>query len=379
VSIPALELRAAAVTLALAAAAPAWAQDSRVSPREAQAAALRAEIVELAAREAWRGVEANYGTLVDIAPRGVRLLSSDHRLAARAALDRGDVDLALRRLALAQGAGVDPEADALRKDLESRFAPVTLDAPDYPTLNALDRSTAPDAEKAVVLARTRVGETGAFAGWLPLGHYRMGETAFTVDGEDLPLIVTTRAAPVRRARQRDGLVVDAGLGLVVFGTTTTRGVQAAPMTGYGPRIGAAWSRRMEDRLGLGGGVVFDAAWEGGSSSTPSSGQPAVAGRIGLGTLHADVVLGASPLQVAVGPAWTVGGARARATCASCDADEIGPLVESAVGLLGVQAVAATTPREGLWAGQLAVRAQSDGDRLWLGVALGGRLQVNQGR
>lgn len=378
-SIPALELRAAAVALVLAVAAPAWAQDDRVSPREAQAAAIRAEIVELAAREAWRGVEANYGTLIDIAPRGVRLLSSDHRLAARAALDRGDVDLALRRLALAQDAGVDTEADALRKDLESRFAPVTLDAPDLPTLNALERSTAPDAEKAVVLARTRVGETGAFAGWLPLGHYRMGETDFVVDGEDLPLIVTTRAAPVRRARQRDGLVVDAGLGLVVFGTTTTRGVQAAPMTGYGPRVGVAWSRRMQDRLGLGGGVVLDAAWEGGSSAKPSSGQPAVAGRFGLATLHADVVLGASPLQVAVGPAWTLGGARARATCATCDADELGPLVESSVGLFGVQAVAATTPREGMWAGHLALRAQSDGDRLWMGVALGGRLQLNQGR
>ena len=59
-----------------------------MSPRDAQAA-LRAEIVELAARDAWRGVEANYETLLDIAPRGVRLQSGDHRLAARAALSRG--------------------------------------------------------------------------------------------------------------------------------------------------------------------------------------------------------------------------------------------------------------------------------------------------
>jgi hypothetical protein len=173
--------------------------------------------------------------------------------------------------------------------------------------------------------------------------------------------------------------VDAGLGLVVFGAGSGTGVQAAPMTGYGPRLGVAWSRRMQDRLGVGGGVALDAAWESGVSASPTSGQPELVGRLGLVTLHGDVVLGAAPLQVAVGPAWTLGGARARATCADCAADEVGPLVQSGIGLLGLQAVAATTPREGLWAGQLAVRAQTDGDRLWMGVALGGRLLLNQGR
>ena len=368
-----------ALVTVLGLSAPAVAQEARVSPRDAQAAALRAEIVELAARDAWRGVEANYETLLDIAPRGVRLQSGDHRLAARAALSRGNVELAIRRLALAQEVGVDPEADALRSDLEARFAPVTLDAPDLPALNALQRPSAGDAQKAVEFARARVGETGAFAGWLPMGDYQMGETGFVVDGQDLPLIVTTREAPVRRARQRDGLVVDAGLGLVVFGSSTSGGVQAAPTTGYGPRLATAWSQRVQDRLGLGGGVVLDTAWESGSSAIPSSGQPELVGRFGLVTLHGDVVLGASPLQVSVGPAWTVGGARARATCVTCDSDELGPLVQSAVGLLGVQAVAASTPREGMWAGQLAVRAQTDGDRLWMGVALGGRLLLNQGR
>ncbi|MEC8423325.1 MAG: hypothetical protein VX000_06080, partial [Myxococcota bacterium] len=107
--------------------------------------------------------------------------------------------------------------------------------------------------------------------------------------------------------------------------------------------------------------------------------PDLVGRLGLVTLHGDVVYGASPVQIAVGPAWTVGGARAHATCPDCGLEESGPLVQAGVGLIGVQVVGATVPREGLWAGQLAVRAQTDGDRLWMGVALGGRLLLNQGR
>jgi hypothetical protein len=373
-------LRAACVAIALSLGGVAWAQEIRVSPRQAQAAALRAEMDELAARAAWRGVEANYGTLLEIAPKGVRLTSTDHRLAARAALSRGDVDLALRRLLESQETGVDPEATALEADLLARFAPVTLDAPEQPLLSALEPSGPEDEELAVAYAKARLLETGAFAGWLPMGMYQVGERRFVVDGMDLPLIVTTRDAPVVRARQRDGLVVDAGLGLVVFGgDASSQGASAAPMTGYGPRLGVAWSRRVAYRWGYGGGVALDAAWEGGAPATTSDGQPDLVGRLGLVTLHADAVLGAAPLQLQVGPAWTLGGARARATCDGCAADEVGPLVQSGIGLLGVQAVAAAVPREGLWAGQLAVRAQTDGDRLWMGVSLGGRLLLNQGR
>lgn len=372
-------LRWVCLGLALGWGTVAQAQGERMSPRQEQAAALRAEMVELSARDAWRGVEANYGTLLEVAARGVRLGSTDHRLGARAALSRGDVDLCLRRLVLSQEAGVDPEAAALLSDLEARFAPVTLDAPDKPTLTVLDAAMSEDETQAVGFARDRLLETGAFAGWLPLGVFQVGERRFVVDGQDLPLIVTTRDAAVVRARQRDGLVVDAGLGLVVFGSAAGRGVQAAPMTGFGPRFGVAWSRRMQDRLGLGGGVVFDAAWQGSAATVGVAGQPDLVGRLGLVTLHGDVVYGASPVQIAVGPAWTVGGARAHATCPDCGLEESGPLVQAGVGLIGVQVVGATVPREGLWAGQLAVRAQTDGDRLWMGVALGGRLLLNQGR
>lgn len=373
-------LRAASVALALLVGGVASAEEPRLSPRQAQAAALRAEMDELAARDAWRGVEANYGTLLEIEPKGVRLNSTDHRLAARAALSRGDVDLALRRLGVSQETGVDTEATAIEADLLKRFAPVTLDAPDRPLLAELEASGPEDEELAVAYAKARLLETGAFAGWIPMGMYQVGERRFVVDGMDLPLIVTTREAPVVRARQRDGLVVDAGLGLLVFGSDSSpEGAAAAPMTVYGPRLGAAWSRRMADRWGYGGGVSLDLAWEGGAPATTSGGQPDLVGRVGLVTLHADAVLGASPVQLQVGPAWTLGGARARGTCTGCAADAVGPLVEAGVGLLGVQAVAAAVPREGLWAGQLAVRAQTDGDRLWMGIALGGRLLVNQGR
>lgn len=372
--------RVVCVLVLLAWAGPAWSQEARPSPREEQAAALRAEMDELAARSAWRGVEANYGTLLEIAPRGVRLTNDDHRLAARAALSRGDVDLTLRRLGQALDAGVDPEATALKADLQARFAPVTLDAPDRPLLAELEAAGAEDETLAVAYAKARLLESGAFAGWLPLGRYQVGARRFEVDGQDLPLIVTTRDAPRVRARQRDGLALDAGLGLLVFGgDPDPRGATAAPMTAYGPRLGAAWSRRVADRWGLGGGLAVDLAWEGAAPAATTGGQPDLVGRLGLVTLHADAVLGAAPLQVQLGPAWTVGGARARGACAGCEADEVGPLVQAGVGLLGAQVVASAVPREGPWAGQLAVRAQTDGDRLWMGVAVGGRLLMNQGR
>ncbi len=372
--------RACSVVLSWAfalAGGSAWAQDPRPTEREVQAAALRAEMAELAARDGWKGVEADYVVLVDIAARGVRLTSDDHRLGARAAHDRGDIDLAIRRLSLALDAGADVEASALKDDLEARFAPVTLDAPDKPVLGYLERGGSKDAEAAVQHARALLAEKGAFTGWLPMGVYQLADERFTVDGVDLPLIVTTREALQRTIRQREGVVVDAGLGLVGMGGTSADGLQAAAATTFGLRLGAGWSTRLQDQLGVGGGLDLDLASEASPPALGALGQPPAATRLALATLHADVVLGAAPVQVAVGPAWTFGAAAARVSSGTGETDT--PALRGRVGLLGAQATAALVSEDQPWAGTVSLRLQSDGDRAWLGVALGGRFHTYNGR
>lgn len=376
----AASLRRSLLVLPLALAfgsATAFAQDApRPTERQVQAAALRAEMAELAARDGWKGVEADYAVLVEIADRGVRLTSDDHRLGARAAHARGDIDLALRRLVLALDAGADLPAQALKDDLEARFSPVTLDAPDKPILGYLETGAPDDAEAAVQHARALLAEKGAFTGWLPMGVYQLGDERFTVDGVDLPLIITTRDEMKRTVRQREGLVADVGLGMVGLGSTQQDGVQAAAATTFGLRLGGAWSTRLRDQLGVGGGLTLDLSSEASPPGEGALGQPPAATRLGLVTLHGDVVLGAAPVQFAVGPAWTLGTAAARAATGG---DTDATALRGRVGMLGLQATAALVSEDEPWAGTLSLRLQSDGDRAWLGAAIGGRFHTFDGR
>jgi hypothetical protein len=353
--------------------------DDRLSPRQQQALALRAEMAQMAARDGWRGVEADYSVLVGLADRGVRLTATDHRLGAQAAQSRGEIDLAQRRLVLALDLEPDPSAAAMKADLDLRFAPVTLDAPDRAPLAWLDSERRSDAVAAVGLAAEIVEDRGAWVGWLPLGTYQLGQKRFVVDGVDLPLVVSTRATPRPPRRQRAGITVDAGPALLAIGGSDATGVQAAPATLFGPQVDASYVTRLQDRLGVGGGLTLSGGAEASPPDTGVFGQSPASTKFIMGTFHGDLVLGAAPVQVAFGPAWTLGGGAARAACDGCGATDPAPGLSGRFGLLGGQVVLAAVPPTGQWGASLAFRLQSDGDRSWMGVALSGRYLFGDGR
>jgi hypothetical protein len=128
---------------------------------------LREELLLLARKNAWTGVERTY--LAMEALGGGELLGSDHWTGALAAADRGDVGLVTQRLraALATGEAV-PGAREWLSDLGLRYGRVVLEAGD---LAPVEAPFAPDERAAVAYAAGRLAEEGRFEGWLPAGRY----------------------------------------------------------------------------------------------------------------------------------------------------------------------------------------------------------------
>jgi hypothetical protein len=174
-------------------AAAAYATDS------AELRRLEDELVKLAQRNTWTGVERTYQRLLELQPL---LPPLDHQLGAKAALADGKTLLAYYRLRRAKEAdpGADPvqiEArDAASQEIASmdgRYGLVSMYCGSG-AVPALYRDAMPFAQEerdAIAAAQKAITETHAYRGLLPVGNYALDTQKFEVSASRDWLVVTT--------------------------------------------------------------------------------------------------------------------------------------------------------------------------------------------
>lgn len=165
--------------------AAAWAGDAA---DQAEAARLREELVRLAEKNSWVGVDRTYEALlalrVDVTP-------AEHLLGGQAALARGDALLGWYRLRRMPEITPSTPADQVSAietaasdvaNLESRFGKVAL-CVGPGRLPVLVRAEMPFAQlekDAITAVAQQIREGGCYRGLLPIGRYELDGQAFEV-------------------------------------------------------------------------------------------------------------------------------------------------------------------------------------------------------
>ncbi len=185
-----------------------------VSPvtQTAEVARLTDEIIKLAQRNAWTGVERAYKTLesmgdeaFNLIPRGLGGPAAIHKEGANASRSFGDMLNWWKRLWRAKTSldtAVGGTNDSLLKPIlesleytNNNFGSVTVAPRSKSTskkqraqlkLIAVVLSTAPDLPtpdqlKSIAFAEQIIKETGSFIGLLPAGYYKLADESFTVE------------------------------------------------------------------------------------------------------------------------------------------------------------------------------------------------------
>lgn len=244
--------------------APALAQ---AGPREeAEHTRLSEEMRRLAARNAWRGVEASYGKMQPLEKRGVVLTFDDHFIAAQAASNLGDINSTYERAQRAAVAASNPNetrrAENWVREIESNYGNIELRvSPRFEgqaTLKIAESPFANDQRAAYEVARATLTERGAYTGLLPLGDYTFaggdaaGE-AFTITAEMETLKVVlgpsdTGSSGLAYAGPR----LDLGGAFASAGTPSISGndISPAPFGGGGLRAGLGFE--VGTHMGFGG-------------------------------------------------------------------------------------------------------------------------------
>ncbi|MEQ1567647.1 MAG: hypothetical protein ABMA64_18535 [Myxococcota bacterium] len=167
---------------------------------------LEDELLKLAQRNTWTGVERTYQRLLDLEPAPNRpgalvLAPLDHHLGAKAALARGETLLAYYRLRRARGA--EPFGDPVQleakesatqelQEIDARYGLVSVYVGEG-AVPVLFREVMPFGQEerdAIVTAQKKVTETHAFRGLLPAGSYAIDAVKFDVTPGREWLVVT---------------------------------------------------------------------------------------------------------------------------------------------------------------------------------------------
>ncbi|MEZ4238273.1 MAG: hypothetical protein R3F59_19405 [Myxococcota bacterium] len=170
-------------------APPALAQAAPPSP--AEVTRLEDELVKLAQRNTWTGVDRTYRRLLD---HGGALPPQDHYLGAQSALSRGDTLLAWYRLRRAERS--DPGIDTLQREAqEAATREVTAIGERYGLVSifvghgavpVLYRDAMPFAQQerdAIIAAQRIISEQRTFRGFLPVGSYAIDAVKFDVQSD----------------------------------------------------------------------------------------------------------------------------------------------------------------------------------------------------
>lgn len=163
---------------------------AHAGPNDAEALRLSDEIVRLAQKTAWTGVERKYGELESL--KKVEVSGHVHLLGAQAARQRGDVAAAYVRAQRALQ--VDPsdqevvdEASRWLADFLVNYGQVEIQLSvgfkGEPTVQALDGAGFnPKIRQSMAVVETHLVRDRHYAGFLPLGRYRIGQTDFDIYG-----------------------------------------------------------------------------------------------------------------------------------------------------------------------------------------------------
>lgn len=176
--------------------------DGAAAPDRAEYVRLGRELEQLAARNAWSGVERTYHKLRQT---GIALGFEHHFAGAQAARALGDVHAARRRLDAAHALREDPQVVNWMFEIDSKYGRVTLAC--EPGKHRLELTAEnvpfqPDMRQAVEFAARRVAERCAFDGLLPHGSYSFGGHPFVVQGVQAVKIDLRHAQPVDRGERR---------------------------------------------------------------------------------------------------------------------------------------------------------------------------------
>ena len=185
------------VVLVAPALAEAGSQDSAEHTRLAE------EMRRLAARNAWRGVEAAYEKMLALEKRGVVLTFDDHFIAAQSASNLGDINGTYARVKRAREVAAPGEqtqqASTWLDDINANYGAVELRiAPKYEGEIAFQIDQMPfNPEHRAVYdrARQQVLAGTDYTGLLPLGSYTFGTETFSIaaGGGSEPQRYTLRA------------------------------------------------------------------------------------------------------------------------------------------------------------------------------------------
>lgn len=170
---------------------------AQTAPDSAEVVRLREEIVRLAQKNAWTGVERLYGQLLGM---DAQLGCDVHLYAAQAAMSDGRATLAFRRLQRMQEPAPtdDPSVrtawDTGSRELASlqqqfRFVAIHVAPPAEPTLARPEAPFAQLERDAIARASETLSASRTFRGLLPLGGYVIGGEPVTVEpGEDWQVV-----------------------------------------------------------------------------------------------------------------------------------------------------------------------------------------------
>jgi hypothetical protein len=170
----------------------ALAQDPSVAERKR----LEDELVKLAQRNTWSGVDRTYRSLVEL---DTPLSVEDHRLGAQAAQTQGDALLAWYRLRRVKQGVRDgessPSYDTAIEQLEtmeSSYGLVALYVGDgaVPVLFREQMPFGQQERDAIVAAQRSVSTTRTFQGLLPVGSYAIDAVKFEVQPGTEWMVVT---------------------------------------------------------------------------------------------------------------------------------------------------------------------------------------------
>jgi len=167
-----------------------WGEDSGESSSAAEAVRLAEEMMKLAQRNAWPGVERAFGLIMEIGFKSLRNTGEIYFLGAQAARSDGKSQVMVRRIQKAMAAGYDRQEcqDSLEEVERDYGAVVIVPGPDRgkkvkegPELIAEAMPFNPTYRKAILAAQQTLASTGSFKGLLPGGAYTIGDHQFTVD------------------------------------------------------------------------------------------------------------------------------------------------------------------------------------------------------
>ena len=230
---------------------------------EAEHTRLAEEMNKLAARNAWRGVEAAYKKMLPLERRGVVLTFEDHFVGAQAASNLGDINATYTRAKRAAQVAETPNqtrrAENWIREIESNYGQVELRVSSRfegtVVLQIGEMPFANDQRAAYDVARQSVSERGSYDGLLPLGEYTFGE-----EGAGSTFTITATSEPqkvVLGPTESSGGLAYAGPRLDLGGALSSAGEPsgvsgAAPGAFEGNGLRAGLGFEVGTRMGLGG-------------------------------------------------------------------------------------------------------------------------------